>query len=172
MSVRLRLVMGAALVSSCGSPGGVAQPMTSSVHDCPAVACLNGASYLGDIPLDGVDLAQPEVRACFNVSCVRCTLTSQNRRLYECSSEELSLYCGLHVSADNQSGRLFVRLGPPRGGDPLVTLQEGDIYDVTIRAPARLPFVRLHGTAGYRLNYASHPECGRPCKSLGLSVTK
>lgn len=156
----------------CGVSGDLTHPGTpGGSRLCTLAGCVSGAYYFGSIPLPANIPATVDVTRCINGSCetAQVTFPTALSRVADCSTAD-RLYCTVSLGSDTTMASLWIEMHAPAGSDPLVSLQDGDTYDVTIGAPGAAPLVRLTATAGYKISYPNGFDCAPVCKQVQLAI--
>ena len=155
----------------CGNADGPAgQPMVPAEPGiCTLIGCTSGATYSGSISLNGQDLAMMQATRCINGSCesaaVRPVAGTTNG--FTCSTAS-RFFCDLTLAQDKASASLLIEMPAPTGSDPLMSLQDGDQYDVTIGIPNQPPALKLSTTAKYLIIRPNGSSCAPTCKQVPL----
>lgn len=153
----------------CGAQGGVEQPGNPQTPQvCTLIGCTSGATYLDNVPLNGQDPALMEVTRCINGACESAPVKAipGTTSSFTCGTAS-RFFCELSVP-NPTTASLFVEIPPPTGTDPLVSLQDGDQYVVTIGVPGQPAWLKLSATAGYQVHRPNGPGCAPVCKQVAL----
>lgn len=154
----------------CGASGDLAASGAQTrVGSCTLIGCDSGAHYMGDFSLGGADPTTLEFSQCINGVCATAPVQpyATSKSSFSCATPQRS-YCEVFLRPDTATASLWLRILPPRGTDPSVSLQEGDRYEVTLGIPGQAPLVKLSATAGYRTTQPNGPGCAPVCKQVAL----
>lgn len=161
-----------ACATGCGAGGDFATAPTPRL--CTLAGCENGALYFGPIVLGGTDPLTLQAQACINGSCDTQALRQQSgsQPIFDCSGPKLR-WCTLQVdvSSGGAKGSISILSAIPSGVDPLVYLQDGDTYQITIGVPGQQPLLSVGAAAGYKVSQPNGQGCQPTCKQLQLTPT-
>lgn len=156
-------------IFSMGLLLGCGGPLDPGPQTCTLIGCLNGANYSNRFSAGSANINNLELRLCINGQCdnlpIRFTGTSSMR--FDCSGSRRPACQISYMEKTTLS--LDLTIAPPQGSDPLVSLQDGDRYEVSIGEPGLAPILKLDTVAKYQLSQPNGPSCAPTCKFVQLT---
>lgn len=156
-------------IFSMGLLLGCEDPIDPGLHTCTLLGCLDGANYFNQFSAGSANINNLELRVCINGQCenlpIRFTGTTSMR--FDCSGSRRQT-CQISYR-EKTTLSLYLTIAAPQGSDPLVSLQDGDRYEVSIGEPGLAPILKLDTVAKYQLSQPNGPSCAPTCKSVLLT---
>ena len=161
-------VLSAWVLLGCGADGGVGLPSSPPLRSCNLVGCIDGAHFGGDVPIREADLGNLALRVCINGACevVPVSLSLTGRSQVDCHGGRRA-QCWVYYSGGT-TVHLSLSLAAPPGTNPLLSLRDGDHYEVQLGQPGLPPLLFIDQFATYSVGRPNGPECEPICKGVRL----